>query len=146
MNHEHHYLHMLMCLAMVGAVFFLARKDTSTIPTSQPEVAIDAILEEKRGEAGDVTIIVQPQQTTDSIVFALTFDTHSGELDFDAANAVVLIDANGKEIAPREWSGDPSGGHHRKITVIFAPVAAPNITLAVRNVGGVPERVFTWKR
>jgi hypothetical protein len=37
--------------------------------------------------------------------------------------AAVLVDDRGVEHRPAGWKGDPPGGHHRKGTLEFAPVA-----------------------
>lgn len=146
-GHAHHWWHMLMCLAMVGAFFFLGFRNKDTVIAPPPYtnwIETESGFEEQRAEADGVTVIAHPRRIEEGLVFDLTFDTHSGELDFDAARAIALIDASGIEVAPRELSGDSSGGHHRKIIVSFDTVSDAPFTLVIRNVGGVTERVFRW--
>ena len=145
-SHQHHYVHMVLCIVMIGAAFYYSSRGEKDIPKPEPAAAVQNVFEEQWAEAGGITVSAQPKQTERGMEFNAVFDTHSGELDFDPKSAVVLRDMNGKEAMPREWTGDPSGGHHRKVTVSFDAVLDEPFTLIVKDVGGIPERLFTWKK
>jgi len=99
---------------------------------------------------GAVEVSVQPENLSDSEnsewTFAVSFDTHSEELNDDVANISVLRDENGKEYAPREWRGDPLGGHHRGGILSFPSIVPrPNsVSIAIKRIGEESERLFTW--
>ncbi len=96
-----------------------------------------------------VRITVKP--TTLALNQAATFDvqlnTHSVDLSQDLAVVSELKDDKGRSYRPDQWKGDPPGGHHRKGTLIFPVLEGPvqSVTLIIRDVANVPERVFTWK-
>jgi hypothetical protein len=48
---------------------------------------------------------------------------------------------------PLKWAGPVAGGHHRQGTIQFAQLKqnTKTLTLLVKNVAGVPERVFEWE-
>jgi len=78
--------------------------------------------------------------------FEVVFETHTVSLTGDPAQFTVLIDSQGLAHAPLRWDGDPPGGHHRKGVLKFKALqpAPASVTLKIRGIGGVPERVFTW--
>jgi hypothetical protein len=57
-----------------------------------------------------------------------------------------LKDSSGREYQPINWDGSPPGGHHRSGVLEFSELAegAESITLVIREVANVPERVFNW--
>ena len=87
-------------------------------------------------------------------VFSVTMDTHSGSLDgYDLTRLAVLRTGSGQEVTPASWDA-PSGGHHRKGTLTF-PSTGPDgkpllgtgngpVSVIIKDVAGVGERVFTW--
>jgi hypothetical protein len=79
--------------------------------------------------------------------FELVLDTHSGDLSDDLPKAAVLVDDRGGEHRPAGWQGDPPGGHHRKGTLDFAPVAPrPGaIELRIQRLGEPAPRAFRWR-
>ncbi len=78
--------------------------------------------------------------------FEVVFETHTAPLTGDPAQFTVLLDPRGQTQAALRWDGDPPGGHHRKGVLRFKPLrpAPASVTLKMRGVGGVPERVFAW--
>jgi hypothetical protein len=82
-------------------------------------------------------------------------NTHAVDLDgYDLKQLAVLRIDGGQEIQPSNWEA-PKGGHHRSGTLTFPtadtdgrPLIASStrtIELVIRDVAGVPERVFTWQ-
>ncbi len=78
--------------------------------------------------------------------FEIRMNTHSGNLSQDLVAVCTLKDNNGREYRPTGWNGSPPGGHHRSGVLEFPVVAdaAQSITLVIREVANVPERVFNW--
>jgi hypothetical protein len=78
--------------------------------------------------------------------FQVVFETHTAQLTGDPAQFAVLLDPQGRTHAALRWDGDPPGGHHRKGVLRFKPLRPTpgSVTLKMRGVGGVPERVFIW--
>lgn len=103
---------------------------------------------------GQVTIEVTWRGRGAGLVFEVAMDTHSVDLDgYDLAKLAVLRTDKGQEVRPSGWDA-PAGGHHRRGRLIF-PDKAPDgsavmgpdtawIELVIRDVAGVPERVFRW--
>jgi hypothetical protein len=107
-----------------------------------------ALAAQKSAERG-VTVSVRPldlSSAAKSWAFEVVLDTHSAELSDDLMKAAVLVDDRGVEHRPAGWKGDPPGGHHRKGTLDFAPVAPrPGVVeLRVQRPGEPTARVFRW--
>lgn len=105
-------------------------------------------------EGGQVTIEVTWQGPRAGLVFEVAMNTHSVDLDgYDLVKLAVLRTDRGQEVRPSRWDA-PAGGHHRRGTLVFpdkapdgGPLIGPNtawIELVIRDVAGVPERVFRW--
>ncbi len=78
--------------------------------------------------------------------FEIRMNTHSGDLSQNLVAVCTLKDSNGREYRPTSWDGSPPGGHHRSGVLEFPELgdAAQSITLVIREVADVPERVFNW--
>ena len=78
--------------------------------------------------------------------FEIRLNTHSGDLSQDLVAVCTLKDNSGREYRPTGWDGSPPGGHHRSGVLEFPELAdaAQSITLVIREVADVPERVFNW--
>ncbi len=78
--------------------------------------------------------------------FSVALNTHSGSLNFDLTENSFLEDDKGNLHKPTGWDGSPPGGHHRSGVLSFPSVGAgaKHIKITIRNVSGVPERVFEW--
>lgn len=102
-------------------------------------------LDTQTNSEGQVIIKITPKLSSE-IVFEITLDTHSEELDTDLIKVTTLQDENGKEYNPARWEGDPPGGHHRNGILIFSPIAPipKTLQLTVRKIGGAAERKFLW--
>lgn len=78
--------------------------------------------------------------------FEIRMNTHSGDLSQNLVAVCTLKDSKGREYQPINWDGSPPGGHHRSGVLEFSELAegAESITLVIREVANVPERVFNW--
>jgi hypothetical protein len=78
--------------------------------------------------------------------FEIRMNTHSGDLSQDLLAVCSLKDSSGREYRATNWDGSPPGGHHRSGVLEFPELgdAAQSITLVIREVANVPERVFNW--
>lgn len=105
-------------------------------------------------DEGQVTVKVTWTDPSAGLAFAVVMDTHAVDLDgYDLKQLAVLRTDQGREVQPNDWDA-PKGGHHRSGTLTF-PTNGPDgksligphtrtITLVIRDVAGVPERVFRW--
>jgi len=105
-------------------------------------------------EGGQVTIKASWQGPSAGPVFAVAMDTHAVDLDsYDLKQLAVLRIDGGREVQPIGWDA-PKGGHHRSGTLTFPATATDGsalivpgtrrLQLVIRDVAGVPERVFRW--
>jgi len=95
-----------------------------------------------------VRVDVRPLQLLPgkSAKFEIRMNTHSGDLSQDLVAACTLKDNSGREYHPTSWDGSAPGGHHRSGVLEFSELGegAESITLIIREVANVPERVFNW--
>jgi hypothetical protein len=78
--------------------------------------------------------------------FEVRMNTHSGDLGQDIVAVSTLKDDQGREYRPTNWRGSPPGGHHRKGVLEFPVLdgTPASITLVIRQVADVPERIYEW--
>ncbi len=104
---------------------------------------------------GNVTVRVAWQGPEEGLMFSVSMDTHSVDLDPYVLSLMVVLHTNdGRETPAIRWDA-PAGGHHRKGTLAFSEVAldgkpfiAPDtqsVELVIYDLSGVPTRSFTWK-
>ena len=103
----------------------------------------------KDNAEGQVRVSVAPEslsKTADTWRFAVQFNTHTTPITQDMVAVASLSGGNGAGEKPAAWEGDPPGGHHRRGVLVFKPIKPmpATITLHIREVGGVADRVFTW--
>jgi hypothetical protein len=101
----------------------------------------------KRDRQGPVTVTVTLAESSASGIKAkVVLDTHSVPLDEIAFDQVVsLRRPDGADIPPVAVEQMTGGGHHRTAVVVFpAADGGTEMRIAVKNVGGVAERVFRW--
>lgn len=99
--------------------------------------------------AGQVRVTVIPQDLSaaaDTWRFEVRLNTHVTEISQDMVAVASLSAGNGVVEKPTAWEGDPPGGHHRKGMLIFKAInpMPTTVTLHIREVGGIADRVFTW--
>ena len=95
-----------------------------------------------------VTVDVKPTQFAAGkpTKFEVSMNTHSVDLSADLTVVSTLMDAQGKDYRPVSWEGDGPGGHHRSGVLEFPALegTAKSVTLVIRDIAKVPERVFQW--
>lgn len=79
--------------------------------------------------------------------FEIRLNTHSVPLGYDLVAVSLLKDDQGREYSASAWNGSPAGGHHRSGVLEFPEIdkGAKSITLYLKNIADVPERIFEWK-
>jgi len=108
----------------------------------------------RTNEGGQIIVKVTWQGRNAGPIFNVEMDTHAVNLDgYNLQQLAVLRTDQRQEMQPNGWNA-PTGGHHRSGTLSFPTTMASGtpfigsntslITLLIRNVGNVPERVFTW--
>lgn len=98
----------------------------------------------RTSEVGSVDVTIAPRRVGDrAAVFALSLDTHSGDLGVDLQAAATLT-VDGEEWPISGFEGDGPGGHHREGTLRFraAGPASGRMRLIIRGMGDPVE--FTW--
>ncbi len=143
---------LLACAGTNSTPSAIPAQGTSATNAEQPaKTNSDAslALDSQMVEGGNVAVKVTPLkwQPNAPLEFDIAMDTHSVELDDDMLKAVVLRDNSGMEFTPSAWEGPGAGGHHREGKIIFAPLTTNTkaLTLVVKNVAGVPERLYKWE-
>lgn len=113
-----------------------------------PAAAQDGLT--KRDAQGLVTVdvtVVSPSAPGAPVKVKIVLDTHSAALDGVAfERAVAMRTPDGSEVPPVGVEQASGSGHHREAVLVFPPLPpAGSVRIVVRNVGGVPERTFTWE-
>jgi len=125
------------------------------IPAAQAPAGMGNLTQS--AEAGAATVEITPLNLADAgaatLDFKVVMNTHSVELGVDLTGLAALK-ASGGEVAAIAWQAPAGGGHHVEGTLRFPAktadgkpllTGAPGFSIAIRNLAGVPERVFTWK-
>lgn len=122
----------------------------ASAPASKPSnLNASGGLDPQTIDGGSVTVQVTPIafKMGAPLEFDIAMNTHSVDLSDDMLKAVILRDDGGKEYAPTAWDGPEGGGHHREGKITFAGLntSTKSLTLVVKNIAGVPERVYQWE-
>ncbi len=140
------YLNMfLIGLVVLVVAFFVMFRDRPD-PNLQQQTN-KSLFETQASEQGSVSIKVTPEGLSEGKgKFKIVFDTHSVELDQDLLQIAVLTDDQGNIYKPTRWEGSGPGGHHREGALVFDSIndASSYMELNIKDVGGVPERLFKW--
>ena len=121
---------------------------TATEPANSPSESAGATT--RTSEGGQVTVVVDWAGPDEGVVFDVSLDTHSVDLDaLDLANAVLRND-RGETLPAGPWAA-PKGGHHREGALSFNGDAlrffagANWMELTLTGVGDLPERTLRWE-
>ena len=105
--------------------------------------------ERKSNRENMVRVDVVPLQLASgkSVKFEVRMNSHSGDLGQDMMIVSTLKDDQGREYRPMRWKGSPPGGHHRNGILEFPTLAgkSESVTLVIRDIADVPERIYKWK-
>ena len=95
----------------------------------------------------EVTPLNLGDKSAATIDFEVAMNTHSVNLTYDLTTIATLSSDAGEQVQPTKWDGPTGGGHHVSGTLSFRALKnrGQSVTLALRGIAGVPERVFTWK-
>ena len=117
---------------------------SSSLITMKNELPGDLALQSS--DEGAVSITATPKLSTGDWEFDVVMNTLSVELSEDMVKSSILI-VDGKEYKPTSWDGAGPGGHHREGVLRFNPATAgpETLTLKIKAIGGIPERVFQWQ-
>src|SRR4029453_1720731 len=103
------------------------------------------------------TLLTPDKPRTDgTLAVQVKVDTHAVDLDqYQLEKLAVLRDAQGREIQAVGLESPSGSGHHREGVLTFPgtdasgkPLLSPEakrLTLILRGIGGVSERVFRWQ-
>jgi hypothetical protein len=104
-----------------------------------------------------VTLLSPDKPRADGkLAVQVKLDTHAVDLDqYQMEKLAVLRDGQGREIQAVGFESASGSGHHREGVLTFPgtdaagkPMLSPeakSLTLILRGIGGVPERVFRWQ-
>ncbi|CAG0937688.1 hypothetical protein TFLX_06637 [Thermoflexales bacterium] len=137
------------------AGMLLAACSSPTVPIPSPTTATNAAsaadsFTQTNAEAL-VTVAVTPLNLNDQSATTLDFDialnTHSVDLGYDLTQIATLSNDAGEQVQPANWNGPTGSGHHREGTLSFPQLKqrGQTLTLTLRGIADVPERIFTWK-
>ncbi len=147
-------------IATVGFLAFRATDDAPTATATATATATDATLDQ-RNSGGGVDIVaslatpgrlqsmdparpamVDPER---EIAIVLTLDTHEVDLGaFDYEAGARLLGDGALEEKPIRWIATKDDSHHLEGMLVFTRQPRNQLTLALRGLGGVPERVFNF--
>jgi YHS domain-containing protein len=133
---------------VVVALTFFSTAVQSTTQAGAAEQDTVITLKAQTDDQKSVKVKVAPRKIKlgEPVKFKITFDTHSVDLSFDPAAITSLELDNSFVLRPEEWDGAGPGGHHRSGILVFKkiPKETKTLKLTLRNVAGVPERIFVW--
>jgi hypothetical protein len=123
-----------------------AAEQAPSVTAANPGGAPALRAEERVHEGGAVTVKVKPAgRQGNRVVFDVVLDTHSVELAYDLVALASLKDETGQTYGAAEWQGG-SGGHHVSGRLLLEGPgdAVQWLELELRDIGGVPSRIFRW--
>lgn len=100
-----------------------------------------------RGPVAVTVTLVEAPATGSPVRIKVSLETHSVALDgIEFEDVVAMAGPDGTAIAPTAVEQAEGAGHHREAVLAFPPLPAGTreVRIAVRNVGGVGERNFSW--
>lgn len=125
--------------------------DPTTIPTQILKSQTDL---SKIDSQGSVTVKINPlnlDKPDDTLVFDVSMETHSVELNMELAQLSVLSTDTGRTVQAIQWDA-PRGGHHVEGRLTFPATldgnrvlaGARSIKIVIKDVDA-PTRIFTWE-
>jgi hypothetical protein len=136
----------LLAVAVIGLVLF-GGTNRSDLDASAVDRATQTV------DGGSVSVTATWNGVAAGPVFSMAMDTHSVDLDDIDLSVLAVLRVDGVEVMAISWDA-PKGGHHREGVLAFPDTLADGtpligsgtsaIELVVRDVAGVPERVFQW--
>lgn len=127
----------------VEATFYERRESKGGI-----EVEVTWVTPEYLRARGQQPTAEQERDLTSNLVFNVALTAHSGNLmTFDFVGSTSLK-INGREAGRGTWELVDNDAHHPEGILRFAaPTGEPvkDLTLTIKGLGGVPERVFKWE-
>lgn len=133
-------------IVVTAVSLFSGRTSRSAAPGTADTANTATADSTKTNTDNGMTVAVTPERKPDgSWDFAVAIDNHAVNVTQDMVAVSSLTDAAGQVISPTAWTGDPPGGHHRRGTLKFGALSSTPITLTIRDLGGVPTRIFTWE-
>lgn len=145
-------LFFVLLLGIVGvAIFGLSvkpKQSTATTAVPKEEVSEQPATQQPQNKslgAVDVEIIPINIESGDDLIFQMTMNTHSVELEYDYTQIATLTDDQGNTYKPITWTGGNSG-HHLEGELVFAalPKNPENLTLTLEDIDN-ESGTFTWK-
>lgn len=92
----------------------------------------------------EVTAVYEKDKSRNQLFFKLYFNTHAADYSgYDFQSNIVIKDSQGKEYKALSVAKE-GAGHHQSIEIIF-PFPSSPFNLVVKNLAGVPERIFNWQ-
>lgn len=96
-------------------------------------------------EEGDVTVVVEylkDKSTANNMIFQITLDTHSVNLDAFDFQKEITLEKGGESFSPKVISQEGSV-HHRKAEIYFEKASVP-FEVVVMNLSDIPRREFVF--
>ena len=102
--------------------------------------------EDRQGRVTVTVTLTAPPVDLTPIRLQVSLDTHSVMLDtIQFEDAVAMRNPDGIDLRPSAVEQVKGSGHHREAVLVFPPIAqGGRLRIVVKNVGGVPERLFIW--
>jgi len=140
----------IILLILAGAVIFgLSRNQKQTSSASRPSEQTNNInlpsLQPQSKQMGVVEVTLTPEnvETGEEIVFGLAMNNHSVDLNYDYTKIVTLLDDQGNEYKPTDWTGNTSG-HHISGKLKFSPIQMQTSSITIK-IDGVDNKKETFE-
>lgn len=142
----------VLILILAGVVIFgmtaKSKREITAIPSSKATSTVQTspfAPQTKAMRAVEVEVKPVSIERDKDIVFELSMNTHSVELNYDYTQIATLTDDSGNSYKPKQWTGG-SSGHHLSGQLIFTPLNGnpKELTLTLDGVDNKVES-FSWQ-
>ena len=141
-----------VAILAVGALLIFWRLNNAPKPAPAQNAAVTTTTNRsfvnRVDEQGEVKVEIQPGKIEPKAQsqFKVSFNTHTVEFNSDLIKQALLYDDQSHYYKPISWTGGESSRHHREGILTFGSLdTSPKfVELKIKNVGGIPERVFRW--